>query len=415
MLCIDAHAHLDQYDDTQVAQVLAELDAHRVLTLGVSMDPPSYARTCALAERSPWIIPCFGVHPWRAPDYAADLDALQPLIDASPLLGEIGLDFHWVEDAGAFPAQRAVLGRFLEQARAQDKIVNLHTKGAEAEILEALARHRVERAVVHWYSGPLDVAEALAARGALFTVGVELRSSALIQELARRLPLELLLVESDNPGGLAWLTGEQGTPAHLPGVLAELARLRGLPPAELGAALAQNFRRLVGRDAPLLAVWARLPGSLVARAERADLPGWLDLAAEVEPLFGPMVGDPAFAGALERNIDRGTAFCVRAGDGPPGAPLLGGMLFSPTRAPHYEIGWLAVAACARRRGVGRALVERAQALTPPEARLSVVTFGAAQPGAVPARAFYCRLGFAPGELVLPELGDDSRQIFRLER
>lgn len=415
MLYIDAHAHLDQYEDAQQGQVLAELEAQRVLTLSVAMDPPSYARACALARRSRWIVPCFGVHPWRAPDYAADLDALQPLIDASPLLGEIGLDFHWVEDRGAFAAQRAVLEHFLEQARAQHKIVNLHTKGAEAEILELLVRRRVERAIVHWYSGPLDVAEALAARGALFTIGVELGSSALIQELARRLPLELLLTESDNPGGLAWLTGEVGMPAHVPGVLAELARLRGVPAEELGAALAQNFLRLIGADAPLLAAWARLAAPAVVRAEPADLPGWLALAAEVEPLFGPMVGDPAFLRALERNIARGTAFCVRQDGGAGGAPLLGGMLFSSTRAPHYEISWLAVAAAARRRGVGRALVRQALALTPPDAHLSVVTFGALQPGSAPARSFYVRMGFTPGELVLPELGDESRQLFHLER
>jgi hypothetical protein len=70
-----------------------------------------------------------------------------------------------------------------------------------------------------------------------------------------------------------------------------------------------------------------------------DIPPWLTLAAEVEPLFGPMVGDPAFHAALRKNIDRGTAFCVRVEDGPPGASLMGGMLFSPY-PPQYEIGWL---------------------------------------------------------------------------
>ncbi len=107
---------------------------------------------------------------------------------------------HWVEDRATYPIQREVLAFFLDAAHAQNKIVNLHTKGAEAEILELLERHRVERAIVHWYSGPLDIADALAARGALFSIGVELHTSALIQELARKLPLELLLSETDNPG-----------------------------------------------------------------------------------------------------------------------------------------------------------------------------------------------------------------------
>jgi hypothetical protein len=95
----------------------------------------------------------------------------------------------------------------------------------------------------------------------------------------------------------------------------------------------------------------------VAIATLDDVPAWLVLAAEVEPLFGPMVGDPQFHAALERTIGRGTAFCVREEDRPPGVPLLGGPLFSATRAPVYRIGWLAVAARAWRLGVGRRLAE----------------------------------------------------------
>ena len=52
---------------------------------------------------------------------------------------------------------------------------------------------------------------------------------------------------------------------------------------------------------------------LVQRAEPEDMPGWLALAAEVEPLFGPLVNDAGFRGALRKNIARGTAFCVREG------------------------------------------------------------------------------------------------------
>ena len=48
---------------------------------------------------------------------------------------------------------------------------------------------------------------------------------------------------------------------------------------------------------------------------------WLDLAAQVEWLFGDMLGGPIFYQALLKSIDRGTAFCVRDEDGPPGAPL----------------------------------------------------------------------------------------------
>jgi ribosomal protein S18 acetylase RimI-like enzyme len=150
----------------------------------------------------------------------------------------------------------------------------------------------------------------------------------------------------------------------------------------------------------------------IALAQLTDLPAWLDLAAEVEPLFGPMVDDPGFRAALERNIARQTAFCVREHGGQPGAPLMGALLFSATHAPHYQIGWLAVARRWRRRGVAQMLVEHCFQLVQPPAELSVVTFGADNVAGRPARRFYERLGFTAAEAAPNGPEGGTRQVFR---
>jgi GNAT superfamily N-acetyltransferase len=152
---------------------------------------------------------------------------------------------------------------------------------------------------------------------------------------------------------------------------------------------------------------------VVVACER-DIPAWLDLTVEVEPLFGPMIDDPGFHRALRRNVVRGTAFCARAFGGMPGAPLMGGLLFSP-HPPQYTIGWLAVAREWRRYGVGRLLVEHALGLVSRPAEISVTTFGPGVEGGEGARAFYARLGFAPDEDVLLGSGPDGRlrQVYRL--
>ena len=152
----------------------------------------------------------------------------------------------------------------------------------------------------------------------------------------------------------------------------------------------------------------------VQTAEPRDVRGWLDLAAEVETLFGDLLGQPDFYAALLRGIARRTAFCVRADDGPAGAPLLGGLLFSPSRPdrPAARIGWLAVAARARRGGIGRRLVEHAISLVEPPAELTVDTFGEDVAAGQAARRLYERLGFVAAEPLpaVPEGG--SRQRYR---
>ena len=150
----------------------------------------------------------------------------------------------------------------------------------------------------------------------------------------------------------------------------------------------------------------------VVLAQQADIGSWLDLAAEVEFLFGPMVADPAFHAALQRAIQRQAAFCVREQPGTPGSTLAGALLFSASRAPHYKINWLAVGERWRRRGVAKELVVHCTGLIQPPAELSVITFGADNQAGWPARRFYERMGFHAAEAAPAGPEGGSRQVYR---
>ena len=249
-MLIDAHAHLNTYGD-ELETALAEIEENRIVTWAVSMDLPSYQRSREIAARCDLVLPTLGVHPRLAPQYADRLGEISRFIEQSPAIGEIGLDFHWVEDASQYPAQRKVLEYFLAAAREQKKIVNLHTKGAEREILNLLQRYDIERAIIHWYSGPLDILCALADFGAYFTIGVELLFSEQIREIARALPLEWLLTESDNPGGLKWLNGTVGMPRVIGEVVTAIAAVRQTTPEAIETAVETNFLRLIDGDSRL--------------------------------------------------------------------------------------------------------------------------------------------------------------------
>ena len=246
-MLIDAHAHLDLYND-QINAALAEIEQRQIFTVSTAMDLPSYEKVQAIADRCEYVLPTFGIHPWNAPTYAERLSELDAAIERSPLIGEIGLDFHWVEDSACFPAQRKVLEYSLAAACEQDKVVNLHTKGAEEEILQLLDQYDIQRAIIHWYSGPLDVFRDLVARGCYFTIGVEVRFSEHIRTLAKELPVSQLLTETDNPGGEKWLAGNIGTPSVIQEVIAALASLKQTTPRGIEQTVQKNFLRLIDGD-----------------------------------------------------------------------------------------------------------------------------------------------------------------------
>lgn len=246
-MLIDAHAHLDRYGEAMVL-ALAEIQRKQILTISTAMDLPSYLHAREIAKQCKLVLPTFGIHPWNAPSYAACLPELSLAIEKSPMLGEIGLDFHWVKDPSFYPVQQKVFAFFLAAAAEQQKIVNLHTKGAEEEILRLLAHYNIQRAIIHWYSGPVDIFHALVNRGYYFTIGVEVLSSPHIQTLARELPLPLLLTETDNPSGAKWRTGTIGMPSLLCDVIDKIAELKKTTSAAIKQIVQGNFWRLIAAD-----------------------------------------------------------------------------------------------------------------------------------------------------------------------
>ena len=150
---------------------------------------------------------------------------------------------------------------------------------------------------------------------------------------------------------------------------------------------------------------------IVRLASEEDTPGFIDLAAQVEQWFGPMVSEPGFQSALAKHIRQGSALVAATADE---TDILGGLLFT-SKPPAYYVRWLVVSEHSRGRGIGRALMAGAlHRFVTGNGIVEVVTFGAGHPGASAsgARAFYEHLGFTPAESVVPGPDGGSRQVFR---
>jgi TatD DNase family protein len=246
---IDAHAHLDVYDESQIAGVVESIEQVGILTLSVSVDIASFQHTEEIAGRSSLIVPGFGVHPTEVPRYQPSLHEEERAIERSPYIGEIGLDHRFVTDKSLYAPQREVFERFLAAAMEQDKFVNVHCLGAEYETVEVMRTFGIKRAIIHWYSGPPGALRQLIGEGYMFSISAEVFRSDHIQGIARTIPIDQLLTETDNPGGPAWVTGDRGQPELIVDVLSELARVRKMEPEALARTVRSNMARFLEDDA----------------------------------------------------------------------------------------------------------------------------------------------------------------------
>ncbi len=141
----------------------------------------------------------------------------------------------------------------------------------------------------------------------------------------------------------------------------------------------------------------------VVEANEGDVPSWLEIVREVEPLFGPM---PEFTRHLRRNIERGSALCVRT----PSGGIAGGVTYRP--APHFEISWLAVRAQHQSHGVGRALLAAVLHRYGEQPEVTATTFGEDVLAGQAARRLYLSAGFHAAERLPDGPGGGTRQRFR---
>ena len=256
---IDSHCHIDgpEYDADRDEVIARARDAGVTTMLNVGTGDPhsgAFERAVELAEKHDEIYAAVGVHPHDAKlfdDVAGQ--RLVNLIKGSQRVvawGEIGLDYHY--DHSPRDAQRAVFQRQLRLARELMLPVIIHSREADEDTVSILREELsgYERAgVLHCFGGSLQMARAAIDLGfcVSFAGNLTFKKAEDLREIARQLPLDRLMVETDCP----YLTpvpfrGKRNEPARVVETAACLAMLHGREVSEIARITTGNFSKLFG-------------------------------------------------------------------------------------------------------------------------------------------------------------------------
>lgn len=241
---IDSHTHLDFYEEN-IERAIEEINKYRIITLANSMDIESYYKNKQYAKKSKYIMPCFGIHPWKANEYNGRLEELISYIDESKVIGEIGLDYVWVEDKNAYPKQREIFYFILEESIKRNKCINIHTKGAEEEIYNILNKYNYNKVIIHWYSGDIETLRKLINLGCYFTISVDIGYSELTNKILDLIPIDKLLIETDGPTALEWVNGKYAYPSYIKEVVRKISDYKVIDEEVLIKIIQDNFIKLI--------------------------------------------------------------------------------------------------------------------------------------------------------------------------
>ena len=207
-----------------------------------------------IVESRDFLCGAIGVHPHNASGWDADAEATVSRFLTRPkcrLLGEIGLDYHY--DLSPREAQRAVFDIQLDMAFERKIPVQLHIREAHGDCMDMLRARakagRMPAGIMHCYTGSWESAKVYLNLGLYISLSgaVTFKNAPKLAEVARNVPEERLLIETDCPYmAPVPLRGRRNEPAFIVHTLAKIAELRGVGPDRLADKLWENATAIIG-------------------------------------------------------------------------------------------------------------------------------------------------------------------------
>ncbi|MDB5745323.1 MAG: DNAase [Massilia sp.] len=252
---IDSHCHINFPElAARMPEILAKMDENKVThALCVSVDLPDFPSVLALAEQYPNIYASVGVHP----DYEDTPEpSVQQLVELAQhpkviAIGETGLDYYRLE--GDLEWQRERFRTHIRASRETRKPLIIHTRSASVDTIRIMKEEGAGVAdggvagVMHCFTESLEVAEAAIEMGFYISFSgiVTFKSAKDLQAVARAVPMDRILVETDSPY-LAPVPyrGRVNEPGYVPHVAEFIATLKDLPLREVAQRTTDNFFKL---------------------------------------------------------------------------------------------------------------------------------------------------------------------------
>ena len=171
MKLFDGHTHLEAVEDLDGAIARAgECGVFSIITVGSDYESNKRALEISGKYERTMVYAALGIHPWnlRASELETTFSLIEENMEKAVAVGEIGLDY-WIKRARKDPSERdlqkEVFGRLLDVGKKTNKPAIVHCRGAWEDCVQLVMEAQVQKAVFHWFSGPLEILDKVLKHG----------------------------------------------------------------------------------------------------------------------------------------------------------------------------------------------------------------------------------------------------------
>lgn len=193
---IDTHCHFDIMSNPEAYIYAKEVVGD--IVIGMTNLPSHFCIGEPHLRSFKHVRLALGLHPLLAADKQNELQIFKNNIEKTSYIGEIGLDFS-KSGISTKEIQISVLRKILSELKGKKKIVSVHSRKAERELLDLLCEYDIKNVIFHWYSGPIWLIPSILSCGYYFSVNESMTLSKNGQKIIENIPKSRILTETDAP------------------------------------------------------------------------------------------------------------------------------------------------------------------------------------------------------------------------
>lgn len=202
----DMHVHIDYFED--YIHFFNTFENKRIYALFVTNLPEIFKKCNQTFPNSKYVKLGLGYNPQFAGKYIFNKGLFDSLLSKTKYIGEVGLDYSNEFKANK-ASQREAFEYISHQAGQLNKIMSIHSRKAEEDVLNILMNNNVKTAVFHWYTGKKETLFKILDQGYYFSVNYSMLNTKSGLEIIRLIPLDRLLIETDAPFGKTFISEEE--------------------------------------------------------------------------------------------------------------------------------------------------------------------------------------------------------------